>query len=234
MLIVFALAAAFFLQNGGKSEPVVPAASSTESSASANTEDVEKSTAPEAGTNTVQKAVSSPEAESVQTAEPTQTPKPAAEPKPQKAAETAPEQAYAQKSDPETLTCTLTINCSTILNNMDKLTKGKDSLVPSDGRLLNLTDVKFEKGDTVFNILQRELHSRNMHIEFSTSPLYGCVYMEGICNLYEFDCGELSGWMYSVNGVFPSYGCSQYTLSDGDAIAWVYSCDLGYDVEKGY
>ena len=43
-------------------------------------------------------------------------------------------------------------------------------------------------------------------------------YIEGINNLYEFDCGEQSGWMYSVNGWFPNYGCSRYQLKDGDVV----------------
>ena len=53
---------------------------------------------------------------------------------------------------------------------------------------------------------------------------------QGIHNLYEFDCGELSGWMYNVNGWFPNYGCSRYALQDGDVIRWRYTCDLGADV----
>ena len=36
--------------------------------------------------------------------------------------------------------------------------------------------------------------------------------------------------MYSVNGVWPDYGCSGYTLHDGDTIVWSYTCDLGRDV----
>ena len=71
-------------------------------------------------------------------------------------------------------------------------------------------------------------------MESSWSPLYNSAYIEGIGNLYEFDCGELSGWMYSVNGEFPNYGCSGYTLQDGDVICWVYTCDLGEDVGGGY
>ena len=59
-------------------------------------------------------------------------------------------------------------------------------------------------------------------------------YIEGIANLYEFDCGPLSGWMYQVNGWFPNYGCSRYQMQDGDNIAWVYTCDLGNDVGGGY
>ena len=59
------------------------------------------------------------------------------------------------------------------------------------------------------------------------------LYIEGIGNLYEFDCGAESGWMYAVNGWFPNYGCSQYALQDGDTVTWVYTCDLGRDVGSG-
>ena len=55
-------------------------------------------------------------------------------------------------------------------------------------------------------------------------------YIEGINNLYEFSCGELSGWMYSVNNKFPQRGCSSYTLKNGDDIVWSYTCDLGRDI----
>ena len=36
--------------------------------------------------------------------------------------------------------------------------------------------------------------------------------------------------MYKVKGWFPNYGCSRYQGEDGDAICWVYTCDLGADV----
>ena len=62
------------------------------------------------------------------------------------------------------------------------------------------------------------------------TPIYNSAYIEGIANLYEFDCGELSGWMYKVNGWFPNYGCSRYRLTEGDVVEWVYTCDLGNDV----
>ena len=63
--------------------------------------------------------------------------------------------------------------------------------------------------------------------------MYNSAYIEGINNLYEFDCGELSGWMYSVNDWYPNYGCSCYTVQPGDVICWVYTCDLGQDVGGG-
>ena len=71
-------------------------------------------------------------------------------------------------------------------------------------------------------------------LEFENTPIYNSAYIEGIGNLYEFDCGELSGWMYQVNGWFPNYGCSRYQLKEGDQVQWVYTCDLGADVGGNY
>ena len=127
-------------------------------------------------------------------------------------------------------TCTISINCSTILNNMDNLTAGKEEFVPSNGWILKATKVSFTEGESVHDVLQRVCKDKGIHMESSFSPVYNSAYVEGINQLYEFDCGELSGWMYNVNGWFPNYGCSKYTLSDGDTINWVYTCDLGKDV----
>jgi uncharacterized membrane-anchored protein len=60
------------------------------------------------------------------------------------------------------------------------------------------------------------------------------VYIQGINNIYEFDAGALSGWMYRVNGWFPNYGASRYVVQQGDVIEWVYTCDLGRDVGGAY
>ena len=37
--------------------------------------------------------------------------------------------------------------------------------------------------------------------------------------------------MYRVNGETPSVGCAEYALSDGDQVEWLYTCDLGNDLE---
>ena len=89
---------------------------------------------------------------------------------------------------------------------------------------------RFSEGDTVFDVLQRVCRAQGIHMESNWTPAYNSAYIEGIGNLYEFDCGNLSGWMYSVNGVWPDYGCSSCTLHDGDTVVWSYTCDLGRDV----
>jgi len=117
---------------------------------------------------------------------------------------------------------------------MGKLRAGKAPYVPSSGEILPAKTVSFTEGETVFDVLKRETKAAGIQMEFTSNPMYNSAYIEGINNLYEFDCGELSGWMYKVNGWFPNYGCSQYTLKQGDVIEWVYTCDLGNDVGGGY
>ena len=126
--------------------------------------------------------------------------------------------------------CTLSVRCDTILNNMDWLNPEKVELVPKDGVIFATKRVKFYEGESVFNLLLREMKKAKIHMEFSNTPMYNSAYIEGINNLYEFDCGELSGWMYKVNGWFPNYGCSRYGLKEGDVVEWVYTCNLGVDV----
>lgn len=128
------------------------------------------------------------------------------------------------------LTCTLLVECHTILNHMDNLTAGKEGLVPSGGVIYGRREVTFSAGETVFDVLMREMQNNRIQMEYSYTPAFGSNYIEGINNLYEFDCGELSGWMYCVNGSYPNYGCSQYTLANGDSIEFHYTCDLGRDL----
>ena len=130
----------------------------------------------------------------------------------------------------KTYTCTFSIECSTILNNLDQLDPDKLEMVPSGGTILAKTTVTFYEGESVFDVLQRVCKEKGIHLESSWTPIYNSAYIEGIHNLYEFDCGALSGWMYRVNGWYPNYGCSRYQLQDGDVVEWRYTCDLGNDV----
>ena len=127
-------------------------------------------------------------------------------------------------------TCTISISCDTILDNMDQCKENKRSLVPSDGVILSATTVTFSSGESVYDILQKVCKDNNIHMESKFTPMYNSAYIQGINNLYEFDVGSQSGWMYKVNGWFPNYGCSRYQVQDGDVICWVYTCDLGSDV----
>ena len=137
----------------------------------------------------------------------------------------------SDKSDgTSALYCTFSIDCTSIFNHIDSLKQEKLELLPSDGKILAPTKTSFTSGESVFDVLQRVCRENEIHMEASFTPLYGSSYVEGICNLYEKDCGDLSGWTYFVNGECPSYGCSSYRLSDQDVVEWTFSCNLGYDV----
>ena len=134
----------------------------------------------------------------------------------------------------KTYTCTFSIECSTILNNLDMLDPDKLEMVPSNGVILAKTTVTFYEGESVFDVLQRVCKEKGIHMEAEWTPIYNSAYVEGIHNLYEFDCGALSGWMYKVNGWYPNYGSSRYQLQQGDVVEWRYTCDLGNDVGGAY
>ena len=140
--------------------------------------------------------------------------------------------AESQDAAPEEIvyTCTLSVCCDTILDNMKYLDEEKWELVPEDGIIFSATEVAFHEGESVFNLLQREMKKNKIHMEFHNTPMYNSAYIWGINNLYEFDVGELSGWIYKVNDCFPNYGASRYQPEDGDVIEWIYTCDLGRDV----
>lgn len=130
--------------------------------------------------------------------------------------------------------CYIEIRCDTILNNMDILRKGLEPYVPTSGVILATTKVEIVENESVFDLLKRVTRSKGIQMEFRNDPLYSGAYIEGINHLYEFDCGNESGWMYKVDGWFPNYGCSRYTVKEGERIVWCYTCDLGRDVGDQY
>ncbi len=127
------------------------------------------------------------------------------------------------------LTCTLSVSASTLAGNGGASSE-VTALIPEGGYLFAPAEVEFSSGESVFDVLSRELTKAGIHFEFSETPAFNSKYIEGIGNIYEFDGGELSGWMYSVNGEFPNVGASAYTLCDGDVVKWEYTCDLGRDL----
>ena len=132
------------------------------------------------------------------------------------------------------LTCTLEVRCDTLLRELDQMTKEKAALVPEDGILLDTVEIEFSGGESVFDVFRKVLREEKIHFEYVDASAYDSVYIEGIGNIYEFDCGPQSGWMFSVNGIYPGLGCSAYTLADGDVIVFNYTCDLGADLGADY
>lgn len=126
--------------------------------------------------------------------------------------------------------CTVAINCETILDQLDRCKPEKRELVPQDGWILQEQTVEFREGDSAFDVLERVCRENKIHLETSQTPLYNSVYIEGIHNIYEFDVGSGSGWMFRVNDEFLNYSCSAYPVAQDDVICWVYTCDYGEDI----
>lgn len=132
----------------------------------------------------------------------------------------------------EQATVTMTIRCDTaVANGMHEESKWA-GIVPANGCILPVTVLELEEGDTVFTLLCRVRDQYKLQMEYSGGG--GSEYIEGINNLYEFDGGRWSGWMYCVNGWYPNYGCGQYVVSDHDVIEWNYTCDLGLDLDGAW
>ena len=136
---------------------------------------------------------------------------------------------------PKKRSVTIAIRVDTLLKNWDLLDPSLQSekYVPNNGVILKTTTYELlSDNDTVWDVLQRATKEHKIQMEYQgpNENIYNSVYVEGINHLYEFSAGPLSGWMYKVNGVYPNYGCSQYTLKDGDVIEWHYTVDLGRDL----
>lgn len=137
-------------------------------------------------------------------------------------------------AEPERSACTISISCATLLDKLDTLPAAVSELVPADGWILAPVQEEFSDAESVLDILLRVAQREGIHLEYAGTAMGNSAYLEGIGNIYEFDAGELSGWMYSVNGEFPNYGCGQYFPQPGDVIKLVYTCDLGADVGDNY
>ncbi len=114
-------------------------------------------------------------------------------------------------------------NSVTISISCDEIKDKNISYIPDDGIILNDTVIGFCDGESVYDILLRASSQNKIRID--ASAVGKSVYIKGIADIYEFDFGELSGWMYYVNDEKPSVGCGEYIVCQDDVIEWVYTCD---------
>ena len=105
---------------------------------------------------------------------------------------------------------------------------GKASHIPADGIILGKTEITVNKGQTALDQLISAVRKNSIQIENRGG------YIAGIGNIYELDHGDLSGWMFRVNGEFSSVNASEYVLSEGDFVEWLYTTDLGKDIGNEY
>ena len=119
-------------------------------------------------------------------------------------------------------TVTLSIRCDTMTGRTDL------SYVPEDGVILAPTAIVLGRGESVFDLLEQAVRENRIHMEYSGSGK--TAYIQGIGYLYELANGDLSGWVYQVNGESPSVGCGSYQPKDGDEIVFHYTLEQGKDI----
>lgn len=121
------------------------------------------------------------------------------------------------------ISCTINVECKSILNNMDKLKDGHSEYVPADGYIITGYKYTAKAGFTAFDVLKKACEDNGIKLT-AKSSMYG-TYVSGINNIDEFDCGSQSGWMFSINGNRPNASASNQKINDGDEITFEYVCE---------
>ncbi|WP_339252238.1 DUF4430 domain-containing protein [Sporosarcina sp. FSL W8-0480] len=91
------------------------------------------------------------------------------------------------------------------------------------------TTMEIDDGDTVLKALINITKQNKIQLDYRGGQ-GATAYIEGIANVYEFDRGQGSGWMYRVNGIFPDRGAGAVKLQSGDQVEWLYTTNLGEDL----
>lgn len=92
-------------------------------------------------------------------------------------------------------------------------------------------NMEADTSETVWDVLKRVFSKYSMSVDASDKNQYNTIYIASINGLGEFDNGNLSGWMYTVNGSHPDVGVSARYLKQGDEIILHYTDD--YTKEEG-
>ena len=134
--------------------------------------------------------------------------------------------ATTKKNEPtvkDEISCTLNVECKSILNNMDKLKDGHSEYVPANGYIIKGYKYTAKADFTAYDALKKACDDNGIKLT-AKSTMYG-TYVSGINNIDEFDCGSQSGWMYSINGNRPNVSASSQRVTDGDEITFEYVCE---------
>jgi hypothetical protein len=93
---------------------------------------------------------------------------------------------------------------------------------PKDrGTIIVATSVGIKDGDTVYDVLLQAAKNRNIVLDTSGSG--STAYIHGIDNIYEFDYGAKSGWVFKLNSVSLTKSVGSTNVKDGDRIECYYT-----------
>ena len=111
------------------------------------------------------------------------------------------------------------------------------------GTIIPQTKVPFKSGENIAQVTIRLLEELDIGYSY-TGSVTGNFYLASIKNfevgntpydsMGEFDAGSGSGWMITLNGWFIDKSTAAFTVSNGDVIAWKYTCQVGADIGDTY
>ena len=116
----------------------------------------------------------------------------------------------------------------------DKLAEAPEKLkdqtlvqyIPDDGEALARLKYIANDGDSALDILEKICSNKNIEIKKNSE---GAI--QSIGYFKNGDCGQGSGWVYTVNGRLMDEDPAEYIVRDGDEIVWAFSLNGGRDIE---
>jgi hypothetical protein len=128
-----------------------------------------------------------------------------------------------KEDEKKLIQCTISIICPVLADDPSAMQEAYRNYIPGDGVLLETSTVTIKEGSSVFDLLKAVCQAKDIRLDAEYSSLYSGSYVRGIGHLYERRAGDMSGWLYKVNGVIPQKGASSYKLKDNDNVVWGYT-----------
>ena len=113
-----------------------------------------------------------------------------------------------------TVCCLTFVGCGSEDSGYDKEVIGTCTITIPD--FCDAQEKDILEGDTVYDILMAS------GVELAGTPVEGGMSIDMINGVENGSKGETSGWMYSVNGEFPTVYCDKLEVKDGDEIVWEF------------
>ncbi|MDK2802201.1 MAG: DUF4430 domain-containing protein [Oscillospiraceae bacterium] len=119
-----------------------------------------------------------------------------------------------------------TINVKQLVENPELVPEAlkNANIIPSDGILFNSL-IDFSEKQTAFDLLVEISKKEKIPIDFSGTSANGDAFIKSIKGIENKAAGDLSGWMYFVNGEMSNVGAAKYELKGGDSIEWKFVTD---------
>lgn len=133
---------------------------------------------------------------------------------------------YNSTNDAMSKSVIYSINVKQLVEHPDLVSEAlkNANVIPSDG-VIFASLIEFTDKQTAFDLLVDISKKEKFPIDFSGSSANGDAFIKSIKGIENKSAGDLSGWMYFVNGEMPTIGAAKYELKGGDTIEWKFVTD---------